>query len=178
VSNIFTTPGGFQPTPSTCYKWPPYTPGNWPIPCLQGPVPSLVFIETTIEFRHTIVTINPNRLTATATGIAQFYSAPQWSGLVGHMANGSLLDFNCKLLCGPISPGIIGWAAQVDGKWLTPQGHVMPFWTILGAQLIDDLSIAGNYNLITSTDLPNDTPADGWFVQSQKTSWYTQGAPH
>ena len=141
-------------------------------------MPSLVFIETEIHFVHDIILTIPNALTATATGIAQLYSAAPNSGLVGSMANGSLLEFNCKLICGLISPMVTGWMAQIDGNWLTPFGNVMPFWTTLAAPNITDSSVIDNYNLITFTTRPFFTATDVWTIESQKTTWYTQGAPH
>ena len=177
MSNKFTTPGGFAPTPSTCYPWPPWGPQSWPIPCLQGPVPSLVKVQIQIEIVQNIADATPAFVIVGTGGIASLTGGNDYTGLSINCPNGNLIDCFAELRCVELGAGGYAWQASMNGHWLNPKGHIVEFHCDLTEQFIQDLSQPGNYNLIIFNQQPTGNIMDNWLATNQSCVWYTVGAP-
>jgi hypothetical protein len=177
MGNKFTTPGGFAPTPSTCYPWPPYGPPIPPIPCLQGPIPSLVNVQSEIDVVNNLGTSSPNNFTIGGSGLAIYGTGVDYSNLTASLPNGNVLQLNVELQCHELGAGGYEWLARLVGRWLNPAGHVLDFSLDLNPFNIVDLSVPGSYVMVQASGLTNTGIVDNWLATNTLTTWYTSGAP-
>ena len=177
MSNKFTTPGGFAPTPSTCYPWPPWGPQSWPIPCLQGPVPSIVKVDATIDFDYVPHDSSPDQITAGGNGLAVLGSGSDYTNLSANLANGNLLSLFVELRCVELGAGGYEWQAQLIHAWLSPENLVVSAATGLTPFNITDSSVPSQYNLITWQEAAFLGINGNWQGVGLRVQWYTPGAP-
>lgn len=177
MGNRFTTPGGFAPTPSTCYPWPPWGPQSWPIPCLQGPIPSIVNVDGHIHFDYVPHDSAPDTIDAGGSGIATLGSGNGYTALSANLANGNMLQLDIALLCVELGAGGYEWQGQLTHRWLSPEGLILTAHFGPTPDGITDNSVPGNYNLINWNWATNLGVNGNWMGTALSARWYTPGAP-
>lgn len=147
------------------------------IPCLQGPIGSLVSIQGTINFIVGAGTEPGQLMTQSVNGLAVVgYDADGYM-LSGNLPSGNLLACTCQLQCYNIGAGGNEWRGRVFGTWLAPQGDLVNFDSgPLQTDQITDLSVPGNYNLVEYYH-PGNGSGGMWDCDWLRVKWYTAGAP-